>query len=437
MRINYKEKPIYIIVLAIFLYMQPFVTWSSYTYSGIFIVLMNICLFGGIIYELNSILNNKIVKKNLLIGFLMIVAFSMYYYCTGNNSLIGHFGIFMQYVFICFFIFDKDKEKIFDAYRKVFAVLLVPSVLFFIINLLGIGFPHELLQDYRENSTRVYLHYPFSVMTASVYSVELPMRRLCGFLDEPGALGTFIALILIITDLNLKDKYNIFLFIAGFMTLSTAYYIIIGLYFILVKFKITTKISRKKMWLLFFAIIATVGILILAQYYGVLYEIFGKLFEGDARYSNITWQKTTEKFGNRMTKYLFGNGYHSGGVDLGYNASWTVLIYDVGIIGILISVICILFAFNDKSKETYKSMIFRILFLLSMMQRPYILTVPYMCLLFIGIEMLSKRTDSKRTDNSIVSNSQTNKKASLVKMEYKNEDFSGYSGTSRLKRHPQ
>ena len=57
--------------------------------------------------------------------------------------------------------------------------------------------------------------------------------RACGFFNEPGFYGTIIALFLVIDGINLKKLDNVIILIAGVLTFSAAFYILLIGYAIL------------------------------------------------------------------------------------------------------------------------------------------------------------------------------------------------------------
>lgn len=386
----------FVFAMTMFLYMQPFVTWSSYPLHNIFFILMLGCLFIGLLYEMCSAFSRPFVDRSVCYALIFVGFFAAYFYCTGEESLFGRAGVFFQYLFIVMFVFvpGEDVTRIFQAYRKFMALLLIPAIFFFLLRLVEIEWPYHLLADYRVSSSRVYIHYPFSVLAANMNSINLPSLRLCGFMDEPGALGTFTAFILILDDLDLKNIFNMILFVAGCMTLSTAFFLLLFIYLLYTRMSVQRLKRIPAKWLLF---VLPIGVaVILAGQSGVLTKIFSKLSLEDVRGTSAIWVQTRKEFGDNVLKYLFGNGYYSG--DFGRFQSWTMLIHDIGIIGIFITVLFVLLVF-DKHKANKRLFIFRILFLVSMIQRPYIFTIPYMLIFLIGVQVMGDAEKENRFKN--------------------------------------
>ena len=395
MRIKQRSILSIILVASIILFMQPYFTWSSYPYHLFFNILQYIILFVGMAFSLQNLCVNihKISTAHIFSTGIFAV-FSFYFYCTGENSLIGHWGILAQYFFILlyFTLDDSLKRQCFDSLRKVFAVLLIPSIIVFVLKTVDFQLPYTLLEDYHSASTRIYLHFPLSILTATIYSISTPMMRLCGFLDEPGALGTFISLILCATDFNLKDRYNQILLLAGCLTLSTAFFILSITYFILAKIVYLFphhKISKLTLWSILLILAAIVLLGQTSFLKTSTHMIFNKFHTRDLRGTNYILDQTKAEFGNNFPKYIFGNGLYSGNYD--GNFSWPILLHDVGIIGILLTIIYILFIQYNR-KWIWKKEVYRFLMLLSLLQRPYILTIPYILIYTMGLLNLESQS---------------------------------------------
>ena len=83
--------------------------------------------------------------------------------------------------------------------------------------------------------------YPFLVQPAA-----LPFIRFYGPFDEPGVVGTICGLMLCINRMNFRDYKSIILLVAGLLSLSLYFFIVIGVYsifhFAFVKKSITSTI---------------------------------------------------------------------------------------------------------------------------------------------------------------------------------------------------
>ena len=80
--------------------------------------------------------------------------------------------------------------------------------------------------------------------------------RLCGICNEPGLFGTISALVLCANGLNLKDKKNIIIFIAGILSFSVAFFIIIFAYYFIKNINKVQNIFILLFIILFFGFVA-------------------------------------------------------------------------------------------------------------------------------------------------------------------------------------
>ena len=385
---------------SIFLFMQPYFTWHTYPGHQIVIIFKYLNLFIGIVICFYLIIvKSPNITESKLFGAIIFFLLISFYYSTGARSQIGSWGVLAQYIFMLLFIYynnDVVKIKIFEIFRRFFAIILIPAIIVFFLKSFGANLPYEIIYDYNAGGIRAFLHYPFSfsTLTAHLASIDLPSMRLNGPLDEPGALGTFLAVLLISTDFDLKDKYNLILFLAGCLTLSTAFFIMIAVYLILTKIpihKLTVKRKHAYFFIAALLILAFILVMLIAkpEYFQKIWDaVFDKFFSDDLRGTAAILEQTRMEFGGNIMKYLIGNGYFSG--SFGASNSWATLLHDVGIIGIILLVLYI-FLIESNKKVAWNSLTLRMMMLLSVMQRPNIVSIPYVLLFTIGLINLEKQ----------------------------------------------
>lgn len=383
------NESIFVAILCV-LFMQPYFTWDSYQYNTVFVILQYLILAASLVFlgiRTPSFFSTDNGRGRDIILIMLLTSF---YYFTGEQNMVGSWGVLLQYFFIIkFYVSCSYKnEKTIDFLKKIFAILLLPSIVFFILRLCGIIIPFDILADYREDSTRIYLHNFLTVLTATKYSASMPMMRLCGILDEPGATGTYAALMLMCTDYKLKSKYDKILFIAGILSLSTAFVVLTVMYIFITRFSLQ-KEYRIRARLLILMLIAGIAFIFIPRI-GFINAVFGKLSKTDIRGTYRIWEMTKSEFGSNIFKHLFGNGYLSG--MFGGDASWTTLIHDIGIIGVAITIIYILLVGSNGVKNKH-CMAFRLCFIASMCQRPTIMNIPYMVIFMCGISNLYRYSD--------------------------------------------
>lgn len=393
MRTQYEKILSYIIVAVTFLFMQPFITWNSYPLYSFCLYLEYFLLVLGILLVFFMIFNdNGIVHKKNFRSFIIFLALSFAFYFNGENSQVGQWGVLLQYLFLSLLMF-VDEDIIEDSLNKLallMAILLIPALIVLLFRYAGINVPHSILSDYREGN-RVFVHYPFSIATSNVYSTSIASFRLNGMFDEPGALGTYLVLILIARNYNLKDRTNVILFISGCFTMSTAFILISLIYTVLIIFKRiqhNKKVSfrRNAFWgcLLIVIFIIVFCVLNPSILENTWLRVFSKFYSDEyLRGSSGIISKIQSEFEGNLKLIMFGKGYST--PDFIDSGSALILFYKVGVIGVLLTVIYIIY--NQKPlARNGKDTIVRIALFLALLQRPYVLMVPYVVLFLMGIE---------------------------------------------------
>lgn len=382
----------WMLCIMILLYMQPFFTWNTYKYGSFFQILSIALLIISIILLMKEEIGQLITN----ISALLLIILLLYVYFVGEESQIGSWGVLLQYIFI-FLLFLSSSElklNVFEKYRKLFAILLIPGIISFLLLIIGINLPHNVISDYVSGRNLVYIHYPFSVLRAGIYSIGSPSMRFCGFLNEPGDIGTNCALLFCIRKCKVKDWSDFTILIAGLLSLSTAFFLIIFLY-IIAKYLLSNKdkISVKKFFTFIMVCTALIIILIYKRdFVSSIYNevVLKKIKTGDFRDSASALTTIKTNFFNHFDKFLFGQGYYSFSKHGLTGYSIVNLMFDIGIIGILILVTFILSIKPKNIEDNFQYIrLFKIIFILSMIQRPYIVTIPYMFILFSGIEYIS------------------------------------------------
>ncbi len=117
-------------------------------------------------------------------------------------------------------------KESFNAFVWVYAgVMTISLVVYILVIFAGIGFPYKVIDPLNELKNYTYYLYPFLITSDSIDTLGLSFR-FCGLFDEPGVVGTFSAIILIINRFDFKRIYNIIAFIAGVFSFSLFFYVI-------------------------------------------------------------------------------------------------------------------------------------------------------------------------------------------------------------------
>lgn len=217
--------------------------------------------------------------------------------------------------------------------------------------------------------------------------------RLCGIFNEPGYLGTVLALILCVEKYNLRNKGNVIMLVASICTMSFAFYLISFLYLFLKNIG-----NIKKMMI---GVASVVAVLVLLNIFPLLVNVgdispeFEQLisrfsitkngkFSGDNRTDLYVDEAFEKIFYSEKIIYGNGGGYARSIASKG-TSSIVLMIVDYGFLGIIISYGTLLLSSLVFNKVTVSSLAYILVFFISTYQRPDIFWLTYFVLLFGGL----------------------------------------------------
>jgi len=104
---------------------------------------------------------------------------------------------------------------------------------------MSINVPHDFLESIetiKQDRNYSYIHYPLAVQLYHNYGWDsLSLYRLCGIYNEAGLVGTLCALFLVADKYRIKNRgENTVLLVGGTLSFSLAFYLILGVYFVLI-----------------------------------------------------------------------------------------------------------------------------------------------------------------------------------------------------------
>jgi len=364
-----------IFAFLLFLLMPPYFVWHK-IHPLIFISLCVVLSFQNI--KLNS------VPKAVFVFFLTI-----FYVYLGFRSGQNFFG-FMPLFGIVLLVLVEDKFLIaaLKYFILIYSISLIPSILsYLLVNVFSVKLPYEIIKPINLLKTYDYIKYPFYVQDNKLISLFLP--RFHAYFDEPGVVGTFSGVLLLLDGFNLRKKVNIPIIIAGLLSFSFAFYImLLGYFLMFVKTKY--KIIGLIVIIALFPVISNNEVL-----NGYILSRFEIQEDGTLAGDNRTSVKLDdfyERFSN-SDDFYFGLGKEA---KLKYNysgASYKDLIVNYGIIPfIAFMLIFILYAFN-KIKFKKEFFIYIVILASVIYQRPFIMNYIYVCLIFVPIVLLSAKSN--------------------------------------------
>ncbi len=337
-----------------------------------------LCLLPCVFLRMKSVITSSL---------LLLLCISLYFLVSFLHSYKGDAGlnIVMFVIMICF-CFSNNEVRLY-AFR-IFKVFLVISsflgIIAYFSYMFSLGIPYRIVPFYDQISMS-YVDYGFAYLTTSFIS-----SRLCGLFNEPGYLGTMAALCLIADNLNFRKMENVILVVAGILSLSLAF-------FILIFFALLVKGLRDRKTAIF-VVLAIIAIAVslpalVKMNEGVEHLVERFTFEdgvwlGDNRADDVV-DTAYEQMFKQNSNLLFGYGTgYTANIEKVGTSSYKGIILDYGLGGVVIIWGLLFIAaavFIKPLKFRKNAYILLICFFLSIYQRPYVITVNYLLVLFGGI----------------------------------------------------
>ncbi len=205
----------------LYFFTAPFFSWPFLRVTGIKIILYY--LFGFICFKQIK----KIDKHDkMLIGLFVFTSFL--YGLTSPNEIIIKVLLCISFipVVVAPFCNDSYLKKVYSAFESIYVYIMAGSLLCYLASNIGIIGPlfsmNGLITELGDQAYDVY----GLCVKQNVYSTI----RFYGPYDEPGVIGTYSALMLIVNKFSLKSFKNWIHIIAGVLSFSLFFFIIIGVY---------------------------------------------------------------------------------------------------------------------------------------------------------------------------------------------------------------
>lgn len=395
----------YICALAGIFSMNPYFLWPSFC-GGIFVYITYILYAISISYILRSTARFKLTKSNFLIAILFFVMY-VHIYILGANSIAIQNMVSGLLAYANMFLLttctDSIKRNIFEKFVTLFIISLVPGLIYYILENIGVSLSIGSLQSQNQityanaaefmGDTGYYKLYIGAVMRVSTNT------RFSGIYDEAGLVGTVSALLLVARKFEIrKDKKCRWLLFFSIISFSLASYLLIIIYLFL-------KWIYRGQWKIIVSIF--IGAFVL---YGLLNIHTNNVLINNLQ-DRIQITTTGISLINNRESSLFEKGYEkftSASISrriLGYgrgassenpymngSSSYKCVVYDYGYFGfglmMLIIVYCYFRCTIKKGKNDWNLVTLFLIFLISIYQRPAIMYAYYFIILYGGKDYL-------------------------------------------------
>ena len=323
------------------------------------------------------------VRPNLNFGILVPIIFWAFTTFNVYSKGLIQLSLLNILILMCIMIIPKRLcEPIVKSFRKCMIVICLLGIFFYLSYIFHIGIPYKVVNYYfelKDGQRQYYISYGLSYIYLNSNEA-----RLCGLFNEPGYLGTICALLICLDKIRLKNIGNWVLFVAGCLTFSLAFFIIIGFYIILISIK-------KKSVLIIVLSLALFYLFVLPNIKFNSFELNnlvqritisnGKLL-GDDR-SNPLFDSTFASF-LKGPKVLFGYGGGYSSRIAPDVSTFKTFILDYGIIAFILTYGSLLLFCVFTFGKNWLCLSYIIVFFLSIYQRPGIFIATYFVILICG-----------------------------------------------------
>lgn len=293
---------------------------------------------------------------------------------------------------------DEVKKSVYKCIKWFLIINAIVGIICYISYFLNIGLPYDILPYYSQRRGQWYIDYHICYLYRDGLQV-----RLCGLFNEPGWLGTFLAFYLCAEDLNFKKISNVIIGIAGVLTFSLAYILILVIYFIL---KNITNWKRCILVVLF-AFLYIYALPNIETGNDYVDELISRMVIteegvlGDNR-TSIAFDNVYDSFIKSQDVFL-GKGYgYSLSIIGGSNCSIKTDIVDFGIIGTVLLYAPLLSLLVYKSKRNKNAIVFLACAAISLYQRPWLFEVSNFMLVLGAVAYLTaKNSEDDSAMNSV------------------------------------
>ncbi len=325
----------------------------------------------------------SLFELTLIVAFLIHRSFYIFY-------AYDYKGIGLSYIIIGFFfcyLSDEERTDIFKLFKTFMIIISIIGIICYASYKFHLGIPFTTVN---RGSGLSFIDYKVCYLMNEYNK----MIRLNGTFEEPGWFGTWAAFFLCADGLEFRKKGNIVLLLAGMLTFSLAFVLILIIYYVL------RNVSDWKKWI--FVLVFALFYLTVLPYIKTGNYAIDRVIErmiitkdglsGDNRYGSKFAKLYSDTIHSRKIFFGYGAGYAEiKGTGLGEGlASIKSYIVNFGIIGTVIIFGPLFCASVYKSLKNcnIQMLLFVFISFISLYQRPYIFNPPNFILFTCGISYL-------------------------------------------------
>ena len=317
--------------LAMLTSLRAWFLWPIVSYFSIISSLLLICSW----LISNTMDKNNFSRSGFIIPITAYILLGLYQSLIASGSILSYIQTFLC-AFIFLMLFKSSSQMLQQMARfiaQVMGIILIPSIFFFLLYLIGIPLPNSNLKF--QDAFYTFSNYYFFLIEDGQINAIIP--RFQSIFPEPAYVGRTAALILQTQRGQWKKWYNITLLIALLLSFSLAGYV-----YLTVIIFLNLWVSRKKFFLKIVATTIFISIIIGGAFvYNQGDNLIHNLIllrlevnDGELAGNNRTTEGFDAEFENYINSGEIIFGRHKDNVfgDSGYK----VFVYSNGIIGVLL-----------------------------------------------------------------------------------------------------
>lgn len=345
-------------------------------------------VFQGILALFIFVIYGKYTNRRISI-FIFFFFISLWYYRPMFFDISAMMSGFYRALIPCsLFLLSSDCQKVILKYLfYLIAIIAGIGAVLHILNFLGIySVPAFTMvempeRDFEIRPFLVYI-YPSSFRFSSIF-------------DEPGYLGTIIALYLALERYNFHKLINIVLLFCGILSLSFGFYVMLGIGMSIMSIK-----KRNYKPLILFVLLFAILYIFIPDFFELLFQreevvslLNGGKFE-DSRGGYVNMVMSLKTINSMpIMNVLFGNGYDAPLFYFKENTNFLAsssifrLVFQMGYVGVLLFIIGLI----NYTKKSSECIVFILLFIFSLYQRPHVFALMFFIMLANSFKMDRKR----------------------------------------------
>lgn len=374
----------FFIALHAFTLLEPYYLWPASSRLLIVSPLIAIC----VLFRANLAFSKIKINNAMIIILILLYFYLRDIYAQESLLRVLMFTVNSVLFFMLYTLKTAERKKTWTFFIYIFSISLIPAIIiYFARHFLDI--PFTVVNAQNPLKTYTYLKFPGAIFANVGTFLGF---RLHGVFDEPGLLGTYASIVLILDDFRHRWACSLIL-IAGILTFSLAFYVLLSI-LIIKQGKIKVIVLVVCLCIIFIKGMSEVGSSPIQE--GFFYRFsFSK--ESGLAGNNRDNDQSVKNFNNMFLKdnnFIFGNGYFASNRDGAEGkASIRTFMYNYGVLGLLaMYAVYMVIMFPARNYFLF------LVVILSSYQRPSLYLWGYVFLFSLGVPHLNRNI--KGTDGS-------------------------------------